>query len=215
MELTIHYVGIAEQIGLDDVHVDEVGSVLAQADGQQMAIDLYPSDPGYLRVLTSADLPLPADPWQVAAEVGDRIKMVTAAVLDSGIGIAVETLADPSADEELPRADLAAAALQRAVGALLAAVGHICDAAELAGILAAGGDAPQPEWEPYPTHFAAPQDAYVACPSRGQHTDLTECWMCWADVHTGRIPLHAAIRGDQPSDPEPAVWTLFGEDSRR
>lgn len=28
---------------------------------------------------------------------------------------------------------------------------------------------------------------YVACPRRGQHLALTECWMCWSDVHRGAV----------------------------
>ena len=46
MNLTTHYVGIAERIGLDDVHVDRnEGFVLVHAAGHPMAIDLYPADP--------------------------------------------------------------------------------------------------------------------------------------------------------------------------
>ena len=26
---------------------------------------------------------------------------------------------------------------------------------------------------------------YVACPRRGQHQKLVECWMCWCDVAYG------------------------------
>ena len=26
---------------------------------------------------------------------------------------------------------------------------------------------------------------YVPCPRRGTHARLTECWMCWCDVHRG------------------------------
>ena len=28
---------------------------------------------------------------------------------------------------------------------------------------------------------------YVPCPSRGLHAHLTDCWMCWSDVHRGAI----------------------------
>ena len=32
---------------------------------------------------------------------------------------------------------------------------------------------------------------YVPCPGRGTYARLTECWMCWCDVHRG-----AASRGE-------------------
>ena len=34
---------------------------------------------------------------------------------------------------------------------------------------------------------------YVPCSRRGTHTTLTECWMCWSDVHRGAISLDEAL----------------------
>lgn len=34
---------------------------------------------------------------------------------------------------------------------------------------------------------------YVACSKRGQHTRLTECWMCWSDVQRGAADLEAVM----------------------
>ena len=79
MDLAIHYVGVAEQIGLEDVHIDD-GLVLALADGESLIIDLYPGDPGYLRVLASTPMPHPADPYLVVAEVTEQLKMVKARI---------------------------------------------------------------------------------------------------------------------------------------
>jgi hypothetical protein len=28
---------------------------------------------------------------------------------------------------------------------------------------------------------------YVPCPAQGTHAKLTECWMCWSDVHRAAI----------------------------
>ena len=28
---------------------------------------------------------------------------------------------------------------------------------------------------------------YVPCPARGTHAKLTDCWMCWSDVHRAAI----------------------------
>ena len=28
---------------------------------------------------------------------------------------------------------------------------------------------------------------YVPCPAQGTHAQLTECWMCWSDVHRAAI----------------------------
>lgn len=30
---------------------------------------------------------------------------------------------------------------------------------------------------------------YVACPERGTHRRLAECWMCWSDVQLGHVAL--------------------------
>jgi len=35
---------------------------------------------------------------------------------------------------------------------------------------------------------------YGPCSKQGSHEVLTECWMCWSDVHRGAIPLSAAVR---------------------
>ena len=35
---------------------------------------------------------------------------------------------------------------------------------------------------------------YAPCARQGEHEVLTECWMCWSDVHRGAIPLSAAVR---------------------
>ena len=35
---------------------------------------------------------------------------------------------------------------------------------------------------------------YIACAGRGTHEALTECWMCWSDVHRGALALSAALR---------------------
>lgn len=34
---------------------------------------------------------------------------------------------------------------------------------------------------------------YVPCPRQGLHRSLTECWMCWSDVHRGAITAAQAI----------------------
>jgi len=34
---------------------------------------------------------------------------------------------------------------------------------------------------------------YLPCPRQGTHQVLTECWMCWSDVHRGTLPLHDAL----------------------
>ena len=33
---------------------------------------------------------------------------------------------------------------------------------------------------------------YVPCPGRGMHARLTDCWMCWSDVHRGAA-THAEV----------------------
>ena len=30
---------------------------------------------------------------------------------------------------------------------------------------------------------------YIACPDRGQHAWLEDCWMCWCDVRCGAVAL--------------------------
>ena len=35
--------------------------------------------------------------------------------------------------------------------------------------------------------------SYVPCPGRGTHARLTDCWMCWCDVHRGAIAAHDAL----------------------
>lgn len=36
--------------------------------------------------------------------------------------------------------------------------------------------------------------SYLLCPRQGEHETLTECWMCWSDVHRGAVPLSSVIR---------------------
>ena len=36
--------------------------------------------------------------------------------------------------------------------------------------------------------------SYLPCPRQGEHATLTECWMCWSDVHRGAVPLSSAVR---------------------
>ena len=36
---------------------------------------------------------------------------------------------------------------------------------------------------------------YLPCPGRGTHARLTECWMCWCDVHRGEIAASEALLG--------------------
>jgi hypothetical protein len=35
---------------------------------------------------------------------------------------------------------------------------------------------------------------YVACPSRGTHETLVECWMCWGDVTCGHTTMEQVLR---------------------
>jgi len=35
---------------------------------------------------------------------------------------------------------------------------------------------------------------YLPCPRQGEHETLTECWMCWSDVHRNAVRLSSAIR---------------------
>lgn len=35
---------------------------------------------------------------------------------------------------------------------------------------------------------------YVACPDRGTHTRLNDCWMCWTDVHLGHATQDDVLR---------------------
>ena len=44
---------------------------------------------------------------------------------------------------------------------------------------------------------------YVPCPERGQHRVLTECWMCWSDVHRGAITEQQALRPSTDATPRP------------
>jgi hypothetical protein len=34
---------------------------------------------------------------------------------------------------------------------------------------------------------------YIPCPQLGQHRTITECWMCWSDVHRGAVTLADAL----------------------
>jgi hypothetical protein len=34
---------------------------------------------------------------------------------------------------------------------------------------------------------------YVRCPRAGTHLRLTECWMCWSDVHRGAMSVESAV----------------------
>lgn len=34
---------------------------------------------------------------------------------------------------------------------------------------------------------------FVPCTDRGRHERLTECWMCWSDVHRGAISIEQAL----------------------
>ena len=34
---------------------------------------------------------------------------------------------------------------------------------------------------------------YLPCPRQGTHRTLTECWMCWSDVHRGAITAEQAL----------------------
>jgi|GEM_PF-1599454 len=34
---------------------------------------------------------------------------------------------------------------------------------------------------------------FVPCPDRGRHEQLTQCWMCWSDVHCGAITVEQAL----------------------
>lgn len=36
---------------------------------------------------------------------------------------------------------------------------------------------------------------YIPCPNQGRHESLTECWMCWSDVHRGAITVDQAVLG--------------------
>ena len=36
---------------------------------------------------------------------------------------------------------------------------------------------------------------YIPCSNRGRHELLTECWMCWSDVHRGAITVEQALQG--------------------
>ena len=36
---------------------------------------------------------------------------------------------------------------------------------------------------------------YVLCSQIGQHERLTDCWLCWSDVHRGAIALEDALVG--------------------
>lgn len=35
--------------------------------------------------------------------------------------------------------------------------------------------------------------AYVPCHAQGTHPRLTECWMCWSDVHRSVLDAHDAL----------------------
>lgn len=43
--------------------------------------------------------------------------------------------------------------------------------------------------------------SYVPCPRRGEHTKLTECWMCWSDVMSGAALEYDAL----------TPWAWFGD----
>lgn len=34
---------------------------------------------------------------------------------------------------------------------------------------------------------------FVPCPERGTHLRLTDCWMCWSDVHSGSVAEHDVL----------------------
>jgi hypothetical protein len=44
--------------------------------------------------------------------------------------------------------------------------------------------------------FLAPQKAYVACPRRGTHETLRECWACWCDVTGGHASKDDVLRAE-------------------
>ncbi len=42
---------------------------------------------------------------------------------------------------------------------------------------------------------------FVACADRGTHERLTDCWVCWSDVHQGHCALEEILHPD--------AWDLF------
>lgn len=43
--------------------------------------------------------------------------------------------------------------------------------------------------------------SWVPCPRRGQHEALTDCWMCWSDVHRGACLEEHVVKG-APRSPQ-------------
>lgn len=37
-------------------------------------------------------------------------------------------------------------------------------------------------------------DIYVACPRRGLHERLVDCWACWSDVASGKVRASEVLR---------------------
>lgn len=54
----------------------------------------------------------------------------------------------------------------------------------------------QPLPDPASVAVAVGPAQFVACPDRGQHARITECWPCWSDVHQGRCDLAEALHPD-------------------
>ena len=75
---------------------------------------------------------------------------------------------------------------------------HLDDAAWAACLAAEAkllpDDAPG-QLELWPVDDLLGQKSYVACPRRGTHAQLTDCWMCWCDVAWG-FAAAAEVLGD-------------------
>lgn len=54
-------------------------------------------------------------------------------------------------------------------------------------------------------------DPFLPCPDRGTHARLTDCWMCWADVHRGAAVETDVLQGSWDSS---LAQLIDGEDTR-
>jgi hypothetical protein len=60
--------------------------------------------------------------------------------------------------------------------------------------LLADNDTRQPAFWPLDDFLT--RKTYVACPRRGTHETLRECWMCWCDVTWGHATRGQVLRSE-------------------